>query len=210
MATKDLVTIANYGNLQEATLLKTALEEQGITSYLAGSEVVGMVWFLGNALGGIQLQVAEHATEQALALLSELEEPPQDAGPWVCAKCGSTVDAGFEVCWSCGGSIAQPAKNALADSSPVERLPQSEESEDVEPPDEGQGQRTPRSADETASRALRAAVLGIGVLPLLFYALYLLVQISNQELSDKALKNYYAATGIVLFMFLALMAFFSW
>ena len=25
--------------------------------------------------------------------------------PWICSKCGETVDAGFLVCWSCGTSI---------------------------------------------------------------------------------------------------------
>jgi hypothetical protein len=25
--------------------------------------------------------------------------------PWICPKCGETVDAGFQVCWSCGTSV---------------------------------------------------------------------------------------------------------
>ncbi len=46
--------------------------------------------------------------------------------PWICSKCGETVDAGFLVCWSCGTSIEgveDPAFGSADDTALGDVLP---------------------------------------------------------------------------------------
>jgi hypothetical protein len=211
MTGKDLVTVAKYGNLQEASLLKAMLEEQGIPAYLVGAEASGMLWFVGTALGGVQLQVEVHDQEQALKLLAELEErnSPEDAEPWICPQCGSTVDAGFDVCWSCGLNVDQAPTKVDLSASPAQSLPSLDEGiEQDESVAETQGKMSPEAVEDMASRALKAAIIGLGTILLSFYALHLLIQLSNQELNPKSLKKYYLSTGIIVLTFAWWTAFF--
>src|SRR4051794_19956627 len=42
---------------------------------------------------------------------------------WTCPKCGSTVDAGFDVCWQCGTSyqgVEDPSFVRADDAAPIE------------------------------------------------------------------------------------------
>jgi hypothetical protein len=42
---------------------------------------------------------------------------------WICPKCGATVDAGFDVCWSCGTSregVEDPTFVHADDGAPIE------------------------------------------------------------------------------------------
>jgi hypothetical protein len=55
----------------EAQLAKQLVEAEGIPSVLQGYETVSSDWLLGNAIGGIQLQVPEHRMQQAMSALSE-------------------------------------------------------------------------------------------------------------------------------------------
>jgi hypothetical protein len=203
MATKDLVTVAKYGNLQEASLLKAVLEDHGIACYLAGAETSGMLWYIGTALGGVKLQVEEHDHEQAQKILSDLESQARSphTEPWLCPECGNSVDAGFEICWQCGYSLEPPAIEPLSlPSARHERL----EAKDGD--EAGLLEEVP-DLDEMATRAFRAAVLGIALPPLLLYALFVAIELANEELSDRAMKKYYATMCILLFMLAAWLAF---
>ncbi len=210
MLADDLVTIATYGTPQEASIAKGLLEDEGIHCYLVGTESGHMLSIVGagNALGGVKLQVAEHAGEAA-QILDTLEDPETSAAipAWSCARCGEHVDAGFDVCWSCGVSFEE------AESTPSVDLPahiaqtNTDDFEEESVEETGSDDRR-ESTEELASRAFKAAVLGIGLIPLEFYAFYLLVKLSGHELSGSALKKYYAGTGIVLFMLIASMVLF--
>lgn len=64
-------TIATFWMPVEAQLAKQLVEAEGIPSVLQGYETVSSDWLLGNAIGGIQLQVPEHRMQQAISALSE-------------------------------------------------------------------------------------------------------------------------------------------
>src|SRR5262249_32598654 len=55
------------------------------------------------------VEVTEPALEtpQASSSPEPLSPPPEVSAtrPWICSRCGETVDAGFLVCWSCGTSV---------------------------------------------------------------------------------------------------------
>jgi len=75
-------------------------------------------------------EVTESASEGAAARRSlGSSSPPSEIAAtqsWTCSKCGETVDAGFQVCWSCGTSIegvedpsfGRARETALGDDEP--------------------------------------------------------------------------------------------
>ena len=209
MLADDLVTIAAYGTPQEASIAKGLLEDEGIHCYLVGTESGHMLSFVGagNALGGVKLQVAEHDAEEAAQILDTLGDSETSTAipAWNCARCGEHVDAGFDRCWSCGTTFDVAASTTSGENlqEPTQLDTEDLQEESAEKTDSGD---RPESTEELASRAFKSAVLGIGLIPLEFYALYLLVKLSGHELSGSALKKYYASTGIALFMLVAWMS----
>lgn len=79
----------------EAHGLRAVLEQAGVHAAVEsvgnfGLEVLrGWVW------------VNEADLDSARTILDRLRAGPDDARPWTCARCGETVDAGFDLCWSC-------------------------------------------------------------------------------------------------------------
>jgi hypothetical protein len=65
-----LVTIATFTTPEETELARNVLEAESIKSYPEGEATVGMVWFWGNAIGGIQLQVSDLDAERAKIILA--------------------------------------------------------------------------------------------------------------------------------------------
>ncbi|MEQ9066942.1 MAG: DUF2007 domain-containing protein, partial [Gimesia chilikensis] len=61
----DFITIATTSTPTEASLIRNQLEAEGIRVYLSDEEAVGMAWYLGNALGGIKVQVASEDADRA-------------------------------------------------------------------------------------------------------------------------------------------------
>ncbi len=77
----ELTTISILQNAAEANMVKNQLEAAGIRAYLSGEEAVAMAWYLGDALGGIKVQVAARDAEDALDLLEQKpwqESPEED------------------------------------------------------------------------------------------------------------------------------------
>lgn len=56
---------------EETQLARNVLESDGIKSYTEAESMVGMVWYLGNAIGGIKLQVSEQDADRAKNILAE-------------------------------------------------------------------------------------------------------------------------------------------
>jgi hypothetical protein len=81
----DLVTIATFAEPAEATLARGVLQEEGIPCFLEGEEVIAALWMLGNATGGVKLQVPREYAERAVAILDDAaphrEEEPVTAEP---------------------------------------------------------------------------------------------------------------------------------
>ena len=79
MATQ-LVTVATFSTPAEAQLAKNYLESEGMQAFVADEESVAMAWYLGNAYGGVKLQVfeddARHACEVLEHHTAELDPVP--------------------------------------------------------------------------------------------------------------------------------------
>src|SRR5580704_3096843 len=72
-----LATVATFWNPVEANLARNLLDEAGIRAFLADEQMVGMVWQLANAAGGIKLQVEDRDAEKAALVLADWERPEQ-------------------------------------------------------------------------------------------------------------------------------------
>tara|TARA_R110002111_G_scaffold2705_4_gene17925 strand:- start:10101 stop:10646 length:546 start_codon:yes stop_codon:yes gene_type:complete len=88
----EFVTVATLNTPTEANLVRNQLEAEEIRVFLSDEEAVGMAWYLGNALGGIKVQVAEADAERAFAILDEHDPVPITEEDW------KTVE-GFEKGW---------------------------------------------------------------------------------------------------------------
>jgi hypothetical protein len=235
-----LVTISSYENPTEAHAAKNLLEMEGITAYVADEAVGNWLGYMGTAIGGIKLQVASADAERCVAILAraEAEAAEADLGdPWRCNRCRETVDAGFEVCWSCGGAREEfqdqtfdPRQAVDADGADGEEDSWDEDDRDVRAPKSTgemvDGRPNPyyagslpaesvmpkdmmaRPASEEveamATRAWRAAILGILICPMFLllnmYSVWLLlrVTVSGEELSAAGVWRYRLAWGVNL------------
>lgn len=201
MTDEDLVTIASYGNPHEASIAKGALEAENVRSFLLGAEIANTLSYVGTALGGVKLQVAQGDAERASEILAAIGAPDilPLAGAWKCPNCGAEIDAGFDVCWSCGRvadqdiTTIQPDQAAETTDEPIAERSVHE----CRQPDG----RLASSADATVARAWRAAVIGTVIFPFLIYSLFLIVSLSHDELSPSATRKFYRTFAIIVLMF---------
>ena len=91
-------TVAGYRDILDAQLAMSKLESEGIECSLANEYVIGLLWRLSTAVGGVQVQVAPAdlerartvlATDDSASLAAVLGE--RSALPYseACPKCGS-------------------------------------------------------------------------------------------------------------------------
>src|SRR5213595_315365 len=139
----QLVTVATFNNPVQAALARNYLENSLIRAFLLDEETVAVNWAIGNAVGGIKLQV--HAADAAAAsfMLGQLPtqhaDAPQLTGP----------DTRF------------------ADPETIEEL---------------RAEREPMAPkDDAVDRLFRATVLGLVLLPLQLYALWLLMTLPSEH-----------------------------
>jgi len=189
----DLVTLATYGNVPEADLAKAVLEERGISAQLSGDGMATTLWHLGAAMGGVQLQVDQADIDAANEILQSVIARPDESPTgeaWKCSACNSVVDAGFEVCWSCGALVEEASETMAAEDLSPNDVPTS-------------------SADQIVSRAWRTTIFGLMFPPILLYALALTFKITRDELSPAGRKKFdktlaclivfFGAWGLVFF-----------
>jgi hypothetical protein len=157
----DLVTVASFADPVEANLAKNRLEASGIPAFLANEETLDMVWYWGNAMGWIKLQVGDKDASNARAILDQHDELETPADSEVELQVGP--EAGPEE-----GSL-EPFEDEAGDD-----------------PD-----RPSTARDQDAERAARGALLGILFLPLELYAFYLLLKVvlSRESLGDRERRN---------------------
>jgi hypothetical protein len=74
-----LVTIAAFNTIVEANAARSQLVDEGINSFIADSESVGMVWHLTSAFGGIKLQVMDDDAEKAISILESIDTSSDNA-----------------------------------------------------------------------------------------------------------------------------------
>ncbi len=74
MEDSKLVTIASYGNLFEAELAKSLLEDYGFTAELLNERIMSIYPSIAGDMYMIQLQVPEDREQEARKLLTDLED----------------------------------------------------------------------------------------------------------------------------------------
>jgi hypothetical protein len=137
-----LVTVATFIDPVEAAMARNFLEASGVQTLLLDEQTIATDWGLGNAIGGIKLQVFAGQLERAEFLLSQ--RPTEDA-----------EDA------------APVPETAIATAENAEDLHYEAE------------RRSPKN--QAVERMFRAAVFGLFLWPLQFYALYLLLSLPSIE-----------------------------
>lgn len=187
---ENFVTVATYLSSVEASLARNRLEEAGIPAFLSGEEMVDMAWVLGNAVGGIKLQVPETDLEQARAALAEEsaadDEPGEDE------------------------LLQSDSSDPSITTKPVRQVPSAagEAVERVEGDDEEQDFVNYSAGEELATRAFRAAVFGCFTLPGIFhlYSVYVLFQLGgwDGELSPAGSRR--AVTALLIDLVVLLLA----
>lgn len=106
-----LIVLATFSNSSEAQLLRVALENDGIRASVANEQsasLLGASMFGPTSAFWVEVLVFNSDSEEALAIKHRIfpEGETETVPEWTC-PCGETVDAGFEICWSC----SSPYKN---------------------------------------------------------------------------------------------------
>ena len=78
--------IAAYSKPEEAYLIASLLEGNGITVNVRDAETVGNYWMYSNAIGGVKIEVPETEEEKANEILNL---PKEATGMLACPHCGS-------------------------------------------------------------------------------------------------------------------------
>ncbi len=69
---KPLKTVATFDTPTAAGFVRSRLEAEDIRVFTENLETVGVAWHLGNAVGGIKLQVFDEDAERAFAVLEDM------------------------------------------------------------------------------------------------------------------------------------------
>lgn len=174
-----LVTIATFDQPPKARLAQNALEAAGIKAAVADETTVAMDWLLGAAVGWVKVQVLEEDADRAVAVLEEALGP------------SDPVDA---KALAAEAEAAEPEEGSEPPPAPVQR------DDEAEPP--------PSERDEYARRFFLAAIFGLAVPLLWFYAVYLFLNAAFGEgpLSERGRGK--LRIGVLLLALGAFMAYF--
>ncbi|MCA9005202.1 MAG: DUF2007 domain-containing protein [Planctomycetaceae bacterium] len=179
----EFITVATLSSPVEASLVQNQLEAAGIRSFMSDEVAVGMAWYLGNAIGGIKVQVAESDAPRAFDVVNDHEPVTITEADW--------------------------RNPAGLDEEAEEFDRQWEEDETAE---EESAAKTPDSdLNEIVDRAWKMAVYGILFFPLQLYSLLLLAKIAFSgeyltfEQRRKVRISYFVNTWMILvLLFLAI------
>jgi hypothetical protein len=178
----DLVTVASFDDAVSARLAFNHLREAGLPAVLMDENTVAMDWLLSNAIGGIKIQVNPKDATAARQLIDDHERQRAGADTGSAPLFGEADEK----------SLAAQALAARPDDAVGD-----EDEPDVE-------EEPPRSTrEQLAVYAFRGALLGILLLPLEFYVLYLLykVFVSDERLGARY-RNLAIVAGIIMLIVL--------
>lgn len=204
---EKLVAVASFTTPVEAELAKNHLETEGISARLANDSTVGWFWYISNAVGGIQLLVGEEQAERALAILESApggQDIPgsgeSEEATWTCERCGAQVSAELEYC-PCGEVDAENRSDPAGPSLAEPRGATGDARDQLET----------SPGDEMATRALRAAILGLLLCPplLQIYSVWILIRLISYQgdVSPAGVRNGYVAMIIDALVFMAALIF---
>ncbi|MCA9149994.1 MAG: DUF2007 domain-containing protein [Planctomycetales bacterium] len=129
-----LVQVADFSNEVEANYVRSVLSEHGIVSFVDGGNTNTMLSHLRTALGGVRLLTSSTDAESAREIIESIQDQNLLAGPWYCGVCQHEVDAGFDICWQCGGARSEVASTTPpldAETVPPEILPRASSDDDT-------------------------------------------------------------------------------
>jgi hypothetical protein len=188
-----LVVLATFGNEVEAALARNLLQAGGIPAQMEGEGTANIFGSIGNPFG-VRLLVFERDLPQAEQVLDEHEAKFQaPAGPpetglssqRTCPACGKPFASGLAACPYCGPELDSAGLHDPDDEA-------------ITTPDE----MARSDAEAQVRRALRAAIIGLLILPPIvnLYSLWLLVRVFSfdGELSPRGLRRYYLALALNL------------
>jgi hypothetical protein len=186
-----LVTIATFDQPPKARLAQNALEAAGIKSTIADETTVAMDWLLGAAIGWVKVQVLEEDAERAVVVLEESLGKDEPVDPEELA------------------AEAEAAEREEDDRAPAEPspAPKAAEPEPPEPTDENSVPTT-SERDEYTHRFFLAAIFGLIVPLVWFYAVYLFLNAAFGEGSLTPQNRNKLRIGGVILLFGAFMAYF--
>ena len=107
MSEEETVEIYWAKDAQEAHQVKALLERAGISARVVGELLIGGAGELPMGLAtSPRVWVSRADAGRARQLCAEWEQArgsDRAAGgsPWTCARCGSSVEGNFDICWSC-------------------------------------------------------------------------------------------------------------
>ena len=126
--------------------------QEGIRCYYEAETTVGNLWYLGNAIGYVKLQVDEHDVPRTRGILEETIHPTTASSTSIgrFAACRARLEPGFEVCWSCGATLEPEIP------PPVEPLssPRQPSRQDTVVADRGADEDDEQSRTESVERQL--------------------------------------------------------
>lgn len=88
-----LITARTFDNPIDAHLLKSKLEDEGITCFLQDEHTITIDPLVSNAIGGIKLKIKEEDIEKVKIIFKKLDDIPytdNDNNIAKCPKCNST------------------------------------------------------------------------------------------------------------------------
>jgi hypothetical protein len=169
-----MVTIATFDQAAKARIAENVLKEAGIPAAVADETVVAMEWLLSNAVGGVKLQVWEDDADRAVDTLErELGEH--------------------------GEGLGQPSPEEFA--AEAEAATPEDDTLVPEPSAPDQPEVPPTEREAYARRAFYAALFGVVMPPLLFYAIYLaqVALFGKGALNALGRRQVWAAVGLTVF-----------
>lgn len=179
MSRKNLVTIAAFDQPAKARLAQNALTAAEIPAVVSDESLVAMDWLLSNAVGGVKVQVWDEDVDRAVEVLE--------------AEFG-TDGAGLGPVEMNERELAAEAEAAEPDDEPESPRTLSTE------PDEPTLPVIPDSREDFARRMVFAAMLGLMLPPITFYAIYLLLNavFGEGELTSRGRFNLWLGGAMTL------------
>jgi hypothetical protein len=81
-------TVAVLSDLNEAQLLRSMLESEGLTPFLPDENTIQMDWLLMNAVGGVRIQVPPDQVPAAQVVIDDFRHNQKKPLEIICPHCG--------------------------------------------------------------------------------------------------------------------------
>ena len=100
----DLVEVFRSTRVQDAHLVRAALDAHGVVAHVLGEHLAGMIP-LGRRWLPVRVMVPQAQEAEARTVIEVMnamaDEPPDANEPTHCLSCGVEWEPGFDECWQC-------------------------------------------------------------------------------------------------------------